>query len=153
MTDATSADDHAAPLGIAIVGMAGRFPGADTVAQFWENLKNGIESVTRFSDTELDDSFGPAIRRAANFVKARPILQGIENFDAAFFGMYAKEAELTDPQHRVFLECCWEALESAGYDPAVYEGPIGVFAGSSPNTYFLNNICADRRTIEEYTST
>jgi amino acid adenylation domain-containing protein len=152
MTDATSADDHAAPLGIAIVGMAGRFPGADTVAQFWENLKNGIESVTRFSDTELDDSFGPAIRRAANFVKARPILQGIENFDAAFFGMYAKEAELTDPQHRVFLECCWEALESAGYDPAVYEGPIGVFAGSSPNTYFLNNICADRRTIEEYTS-
>ena len=151
--DPASGADPGAPVdGIAIVGMAGRFPGADTVAEFWANLTNGIESVTHFSEAELDDSFGPDIRGAANFVKARPILRGIENFDAGFFGMYAKEAELTDPQHRVFLECCWEALESAGYDPAVYRGAIGVFAGSSPNTYFLHNICADRRTIEEFTS-
>jgi amino acid adenylation domain-containing protein len=151
--DRTAADDPAPPVdGIAIVGMAGRFPGADTVAEFWANLTNGVESVTHFSEAELDDSFGPDIRGAANFVRARPILRGIENFDAGFFGMYAKEAELTDPQHRVFLECCWEALESGGYDPATYRGPIGVFAGSSPNTYFLHNICADRRTIEEFTS-
>jgi acyl transferase domain-containing protein len=76
----------------------------------------------------------------------------VERFDAPFFSMYAREAELTDPQHRLFLEICWEALEDAGYDPARYPGAIGVFAGSSPNTYFLNNVCADRRTIEEFTS-
>ena len=137
---------------IAIVGMAGRFPGADNLAEFWRNLCAGVDSVTRFKDTELEDSFSPEVRAAPNFVKARPILDGVELFDAAFFGMYARETELTDPQHRLFLEISWEALEDAGYDPATYRGAIGVFAGSSPNTYFLNNVCADRRTIEEYTS-
>ncbi len=138
--------------GIAIVGMSGRFPGAKTIAEFWQNLCAGVESITRFNDAELEDSFSPEIRAAANFVKARPILDDVDLFDADFFGMYAKEAALTDPQHRIFLEISWEALEDAGYDPARYQGAIGVFAGSSMNTYFLNNICVDRKTIEEFTS-
>jgi len=138
--------------GIAIVGMSGRFPGAANIAEFWRNLCAGVESVTRFNDADLEDCFGPEIRNAANFVKARPILDGIELFDASFFGMYAREAELTDPQARIFLEICWEAMEDAGYDPAIYPGAIGVFAGSSPNSYFLRNICVDRATIDEFTS-
>ncbi len=146
------AEGGAPSSGIAIVGMAGRFPGARNVAEFWRNLCAGTESISRFTDAELEDSFGAEVRGAANFVKARPILDEVERFDAEFFGMYAREAELTDPQHRLFLECCWEALEDAGYDPAAYRGSIGVFAGSSINTYFLNNVCADRRTIEEFTS-
>src|ERR1700761_9208412 len=137
---------------IAIVGMSGRFPGARNVDQFWRNLKAGVESVSRFTDGELEDSFGDDVRNAPNFVKARPILEDVDLYDADFFGMYAREAELTDPQHRVFLECAWEALESAGCDPRSYSGSIGVFAGSSINTYFLENVCRDRRTIEEFTS-
>jgi amino acid adenylation domain-containing protein len=138
--------------GVAIIGMAGRWPGAKTVDEFWRNLCAGVESITRFEDSELEDSFGAEIRSAPNFVKARPILENVDQFDAEFFGMYAKEAELTDPQHRLFLECSWEALEDGGYDPAAYRGAIGVFAGSSINTYLLNNVCGDRRTIEEFTS-
>ena len=138
--------------GVAIIGMAGRWPGAKTVDEFWRNLCAGVESITRFADSELEDSFSAEIRSAPNFVKARPILENVDQFDAEFFGMYAKEAELTDPQHRLFLECSWEALEDAGYDPAGYPGAIGVFAGSSINTYLLNNVCGERRTIEEFTS-
>jgi amino acid adenylation domain-containing protein len=147
--DQTPAD---IPGGVAIIGMAGRWPGAKTSDEFWRNLCAGVESTTRFQDSELEDSFGAEIRSAPNFVKARPILEDVDQFDAEFFGMYAKEAELTDPQHRLFLECSWEALEDAGYDPAAYPGAIGVFAGSSINTYLLNNVCGDRRTIEEFTS-
>ena len=137
---------------VAIVGMSGRFPGARTVEQFWRNLRDGVESITHFSEAELEDSFSDEVRRQPNFVKARPILDGVEQFDAEFFGMYAREAELTDPQHRVFLECAWEALESAGCDPRAFNGSIGVFAGCSINTYFLEHVCRDRRTIEAFTS-
>jgi acyl transferase domain-containing protein len=146
-------EDADAPQGaVAIVGMSGRFPGAANIDQFWHNLCAGIESVTHFTDAELEDSFSAEVRAAPNFVKARPILENADQFDAPFFAMHAREAELTDPQHRLFLECAWEALENGGYDPATYGGAIGVFAGSSPNTYFLNNVCGDRRTIEEFTS-
>ena len=137
---------------IAIIGMAGRFPGADTITEFWRNLRAGAESVTFFQDDQLDDWFDDDVRAAPSYVKARPILDGIDQFDAGFFAMHAKEAELTDPQHRVFLECAWQALEDGGYDPAAYDGAIGVFAGCSMNTYFLNNICRNRRVIEEFTS-
>ena len=140
------------PGAIAIVGMSGRFPGAISLEQFWRNLCAGVESITRFSDAELEDSFGNDVRRAPNYVKARPILPDVEQFDAEFFGMYPREAELTDPQHRLFLECAWEALESAGYDPATYPGLIGVFGGCSINTYFLQHVCTDRATIERFTS-
>jgi len=129
---------------VAVIGMAGRWPGADSVAEFWNNLQAGVESVTRFSDAELEDAFSAEERAAPNFVKARPILKDVGGFDAEFFGMYAREAELTDPQQRLFLECAWTALEDGGYDPAAYPGSIGVFAGASINTYFLNTVLAER---------
>src|SRR5882757_1098186 len=153
MADRPDAGDEDMPLGaVAIVGMAGRFPGAKNIDEFWRNLCDGVASISRFDESELEDSFSADIRHAANFVRARPILEDVAQFDAPFFGMYPREAELTDPQHRLFLECSWEALEDAGCDPATYAGAIGVFAGSSPNTYFLHNVCGDRRTIEEFTS-
>ena len=91
-------------------------------------------------------------RGSSDYFRARPILKGVEYFDAGFFGMQPVEAALTDPQHRVFLECSWEALEDAGYDPSQYGSRIGVFAGCSTSTYFLNNVCADRSAVEEYVS-
>ncbi|CAM5765450.1 hypothetical protein LMIY3S_01487 [Labrys miyagiensis] len=137
---------------VAVIGMAGRFPGARNVREFWSNLCNGVELVTRFEDSELEDSFGPDVRRAPNFVRARPILPDVEFFDAGFFGMYPREAELTDPQHRVFLECAWEALEDGGYDPSSYPGAIGVIAGCSMNTYFLHHVLGNRGTSEDFTN-
>ena len=137
---------------IAVIGMAGRFPGARSVGQFWQNLRNGVESITRFEDSELEDTFGPEVRRAPNFVRARPILPDVEFFDAEFFGMYPREAELTDPQHRIFLECAWEALEDGGYDPANYPGSIGVIAGCSMNTYFLHHVVGNRKVSDDFTN-
>jgi amino acid adenylation domain-containing protein len=142
-----------APLqGIAVIGMAGRFPGAADVAAFWRNLRIGVDAISHFSDSELEDAFDASVRSDPNFVRARSILDGIEGFDAGFFAMNAREAELTDPQHRVFLECAWQALEDAGYDPASYKGAIGVFAGCSMSTYLLRNVLQDRAGIELYTS-
>ena len=86
------------------------------------------------------------------YVPARPILEDVDRFDAGFFGMHAREAALTDPQQRIFLECAWEALEDGGHDPSRYGGAIGVFAGASMNTYFLRNVCQDRATIEDFTN-
>jgi len=137
---------------IAIVGLAGRFPGARTVGAFWRNLEAGVESISRFGEAELEDAFSDEVRRAPNFVRARPVLEDVDRFDADFFGMYAREAELTDPQQRLFLECAWEALEDASCDPRRYRGAIGVFAGCSINTYFLHHVCSDRRALEEFTS-
>lgn len=138
---------------IAIVGLSGRFPGAPNVAAFWRNLRNGVDSVTVFADDQLEDGVDPATRASTSYVKARPVLTDVDKFDAGFFDMREREAALTDPQHRVFLECAWEALEDAGYDPAAYKGAIGVFAGCSMNTYFLNNVCRDRKAIEDFTGT
>ncbi|MBL8986311.1 MAG: amino acid adenylation domain-containing protein [Gemmatimonadetes bacterium] len=121
---------------IAIVGMAGRFPGAADIEAFWENLKGGVESITRFSEQELIAAGWPQeVVRRPDFVSARGVLDGVELFDAGFFGYSAREADLTDPQQRLFLECCHEGLERAGYDPARFDGPIGVFGGCGPNAY------------------
>ncbi|MBR0662742.1 amino acid adenylation domain-containing protein [Roseomonas hellenica] len=138
--------------GIAIIGMAGRFPGAPDIRSFWRNLCEGRDSIARFTEAELEDSFSAAERAAPNFVRARGIVEDIERFDAAFFGMRAREAALTDPQHRVFLEICWQAFEDAGYDPARYPGAVGVFAGASMNTYFLHHVATDRAALERFTS-
>ncbi len=137
---------------IAIVGLSGRFPGAADVPAFWRNLCAGVESISHFALEELEDAFSPAVRAGKNFVAARPILDGVDRFDAGFFGMLAREAELTDPQHRVFLECCWEALEDGGCDPSRFAGAIGVIAGCSINTYFLHHVLRDRALIEQFTS-
>ena len=107
---------------IAIIGMAGRFPGAQDITTFWRNLCNGVESVTFFTDDQLEDGAEPSTRASASYIKARPVLPDVDQFDAGFFDMRDREAALTDPQHRVFLECAWEALEDAGYDSAAYRG-------------------------------
>ena len=123
---------------IAIVGMAGRFPRAESLDAFWRNLREGVEAVSFFSDEELLASgFSPEVISDPRYVRARAILEGADLFDAGFFGLTPRQAVLIDPQHRIFLECAWEALESAGYDPETWAGEIGVFAGSSLNTYIF----------------
>jgi phthiocerol/phenolphthiocerol synthesis type-I polyketide synthase E len=130
-------------LEIAIVGMAGRFPGAGNLAEFWRNIRDGVESISAFTDEELlAFAVDPASLRDQNFVKVGAILPDIDLFDAAFFGYSPREAEMIDPQHRVFLECAWEAIESAGYHPDSYEGLIGVYAGTSLSAYLLFNVLA-----------
>jgi acyl carrier protein len=102
---------------IAIVGMNGRFPGADNVANFWQNLRDGVESIRFFSDEELAAAgVEPELLSNHNYVKARAVLDNIGLFDATFFSYNPREAAIMDPQHRIFLECAWQALENAGYD-------------------------------------
>ena len=121
---------------IAVVGLAGRFPGAMTVAQFWRNLCEGTESVSRFAEEELTAAGVPRdLVRHPNYVAAKGFLKEADCFDAAFFGFHPREAEAMDPQHRLFLESCWTALEDAGHPPGRLDMPVGVFAGSSMNTY------------------
>ena len=118
--------------GIAIIGMSGRFPGASDIHQFWRNLCDGAESISTFTDDQLlSTGENPALINSSGYVKAGALLQGIDLFDAEFFGFTPREAEATDPQHRIFLECAWEAMENAGYNPDQYRGRIGVFGGAS----------------------
>lgn len=134
---------------IAIIGMAGRFPGAKNVEQFWRNLRDGVESILPFSDEELLSSgIDPARLKDPSYVRAGAILDQIEWFDADFFGYAPREAEIIDPQQRLFLECAWEALEVAGYDPARYGKPIGVYAGITANAYLMNNLYPNRWRID-----
>ncbi|RKI00217.1 type I polyketide synthase [Corallococcus sp. AB038B] len=127
--------------GIAVIGLGGRLPGAKTISEFWKNLTGGVESITFFTDEELiAEGADPAMVRAPNYVKARGTLGDTDQFDAAFFGMNPREAALMDPQHRVFLECAWEAMEAAGYSPERQPGRVGVFGGMSMNTYLLSNL-------------
>src|SRR5688572_30163754 len=106
------------PGGVAVIGMSGRFPGAKSVAELWKNLREGVESISFFSDEELAAAgVDPATLKDPTYVKAKGALQDVELFDASFFGMNPRDAELLDPQHRIFLECAWAALECAGYDP------------------------------------
>jgi acyl transferase domain-containing protein len=126
---------------IAVIGMAGRFPGAKNIDEFWRNLRGGVESIAFFSPEELAASgIDPDLLSDPKYVNATGFLEGAEAFDAAFFGYSPREAELMDPQHRIFLECAWTAMEHAGYDPEEYDGLIGVFGGVAQNTYFLHNI-------------
>ncbi len=137
---------------IAIVGLAGRFPGAANIAEFWGNLKSGTDSLTHFTDAALlDAGITPETLADPDYVKARGVLQDTDLFDAAFFGIPPKEADVLDPQHRLFLECASEALEDAGCVPDTYAGTIGVWAGSSLNTYLLANLCGTRAEIEKLT--
>jgi acyl transferase domain-containing protein len=134
---------------VAVVGMAGRFPGAKNVEEFWRNLVGGVESVSFFSDEELLGAGVEAeLLGEANFVKAGAVLEDVEYFDASFFGLTPREAEMTDPQHRLFLEQAWAALETAGYTAEKYAGRIGVFAGESFNSYLFNNLAARRELVE-----
>lgn len=124
---------------VAIIGMAGRFPGAASVDLFWENLCRGREAVTVFSDEQLRAAGVPeeALRDPA-YIRARAVLDDAGLFDAHYFGMTASEATLTNPQQRLFLECAAEALADAGCDPYTHDGPIGVYAGAGSNGYAGN---------------
>ena len=126
------------PQGIAIVGMAGRFPRARNLAEFWRNLRDGVEVIERFSDEELAAcGVGADLLASPNYVKAGCLMQDVEMFDAGFFGFSPREAEIMDPQLRFFLEAAWEALEDAGYS-AGQHGSVAVFAGTRMSSYLLN---------------
>ncbi|HEX6292329.1 MAG TPA: amino acid adenylation domain-containing protein [Herpetosiphonaceae bacterium] len=134
---------------IAIIGMSGRFPGAKHIETFWHNLQAGTESITFFDDDALlAAGVDPARLADPQYVKAGAILDGIELFDAAFFGYSPREATVMDPQQRFFLECTWEALEHAGYNPEASPGRIGVYAGVGTNSYLLNNLYPNRSLLE-----
>ncbi|MEM7350265.1 MAG: amino acid adenylation domain-containing protein [Acidobacteriota bacterium] len=121
---------------IAIVGMSGRFPGAKNLEKFWRNLSDGVESIARFSEEELREAGVPAeLFEDPSYVPARGVLDDIDLFDAALFQFSPLEASVMDPQHRLFLECSWQALEDAGYDTSRDPSDVGVFAGIGMNTY------------------
>jgi amino acid adenylation domain-containing protein len=117
---------------VAVVGMAGRFPGASGIAEFWENLKNGVEAISFFSEEELLESgVDPALLAHPNYVKAKGVLEGVEYFDALFFDYTPKDVEIMDPQLRVLHECVWNALEDGGYAPGTHGGPVGLYAAAA----------------------
>nr|UXE45871.1 2-methoxy-6-polyprenyl-1,4-benzoquinol methylase, mitochondrial [uncultured bacterium] len=121
---------------IAIIGMRGRFPGADDLDRYWDNLAAGVESIAILADEDVRAAGVPdEVAGLPGYVKASPVLGRVDEFDAEFFGFSARDASLTDPQHRLFLETSWEALEDSGYDPAAYSGAIGVFGGCEQSTY------------------
>lgn len=124
---------------IAVIGISCRFPGAKDANEFWENLQKGRESVSFFSENELENG-SEEMKKSRDFVRAGFVLEDSRLFDADFFGFSERDAKILDPQHRKFLECSWEALEDSGYNPDIFKGSIGVFAGSGMSTYLLNNV-------------
>nr|WP_311279584.1 polyketide synthase [Paenibacillus sp. MER 180] len=134
-------------LDIAIIGMAGRFPGAANIDDFWENISHGVESINH----QLDKNFDTDVP----YIGSRGILPDIEYFDAAFFGFNPREAEMLDPQQRLLLECAWSALEDSAYDPLHVSGKVGVFTGAGQNSYYLHHLLPriGRRKLESQTST
>lgn len=126
---------------IAVIGMAGRFPGADTVSAFWDNLRRGEESIVTLSETDLVAS-GVSAASLANpaYVRRAALVDGIDEFDAELFGFTPQAARMMDPQHRLFLQCAWHALEDSGYEPGTLDGSVGVFATSTTSGYLLHNL-------------
>jgi len=134
---------------IAIIGMAGKFPGADTIDELWDILKNGKETITFFKDEELDISVSNELKNDPLYVKARGIIKHAALFDPAFFGISTKLAEAMDPQQRIFLEISRDVLEKTGHLPDIYDGLIGVFAGSGNNSYYHNNVTGNTDLINQ----
>jgi len=138
---AQSADGHKTALeGVAIIGMSGRFPGAANIDQLWNNLRNGVESISFFSPEELGPGIDEHLRNDPDYIRARGLIEGADLFDAAYFGISPLEAKVMDPQQRVFLELAHAALEDAGYDPERSKKSIGVFAGIGDNHYYTTNL-------------
>jgi acyl transferase domain-containing protein/acyl carrier protein len=137
---------------IAVIGLAGRFPGAGSIEQFWANLKNGVESISRFTDAELlKEGIGPEVLADPNYIKAKGVLADADCFDADFFSYPPREAERMDPQIRVLHECAWEALERSGYNPDEYPGLIGAFFGANENLEWMERIQAlDRQAADGF---
>jgi acyl transferase domain-containing protein len=131
--------DERTGLEVAVIGLAGRFPGARDVHQFWNNLREGKECLTELSDEDMAAAGAPKdAMRSPRWVRRVRSIEGADRFDAAFFGVSPREADLIDPQQRIFLECSWEALEDAGYDADRLRVPVGVYGGSRFNSYLLN---------------
>ena len=134
---------------IAIVGMAGRFPGARNIDEFWRNLRDSVESIRQLSAADLlAAGVPPELAARPDYVKAAAVLDGVEMFDAAFFGLSPADAAIMDPQHRHFLECAWEGIENAGHPPDGFAGSIGVFAGCGTPSYMIHNLLPNRRVME-----
>ncbi len=136
----TSAATAPADDPIAIIAVAGRFPGARDVEEFWANLCAGKDGITHFAEGELDPSLAQSLVRDPDYVRARGLVDGVELFDAAFFGLSPREAELMDPQQRLFMELCWECLERGGHAPDAGVMPIGVFGGMYNGTYYKHHV-------------
>ncbi|MBK6774282.1 MAG: amino acid adenylation domain-containing protein [Flavobacteriales bacterium] len=134
---------------VAIIGMSGRFPGAENVEQLWKNLLDKKNSISRWTKEELDPSIPESIKNDPDYVPARGVIADADKFDAGFFGVNPRLAALMDPQQRVFLETAWAALEDAAYDPAKHEGLIGVYAGMGNNTYFTRNVIGHPDLIDQ----
>ncbi|NAS32279.1 amino acid adenylation domain-containing protein [Flavobacteriaceae bacterium R38] len=134
---------------VAIIGMAGRFPGATSIEELWEVLKEGKETISFFTSEELDKHIPETLRNDPLYVKARGIVPSAKNFDARFFGINPKLAEAMDPQQRLFLEIAWETLEQSGYLPKHYKGSIGVYAGTGTNTYYKNNVLPNKELLNQ----
>ncbi|WP_197413385.1 polyketide synthase [Flavobacterium sp. TAB 87] len=133
---------------VAIIGMAGRFPGAQTINELWNVLKEGRETISFFKPEEIDYSIAEELVNDPLYVAARGIIPSANTFDAAFFGINPKLAEVMDPQIRLFLEIAWEALEQTGYLPKYYTGSIGVYAGTGTNTYYKKNILPNKEIVD-----
>ena len=134
---------------IAIIGMSARYPGARDVQTLWKNVCNGTSSITRFTDADLlATGVSPAMLARPAYVRAAGVVDDIELFDAAFFGINPREAELMDPQHTLFLEHAWDALESSGYLGDATTTRVGVFAGISISTYLIYNLLSHPDMLE-----
>ncbi|MDF5719757.1 MAG: SDR family NAD(P)-dependent oxidoreductase [Rhizonema sp. PD37] len=136
-------------LDIAVIGMSGRFPKARNLDAFWQNLRSGSESISFFSNQELESvGIELSLLSDPNYVKANAVLEDIELFDASFFDYSPRTAEIMDPQHRLFLETAWEALENAGYDSKTNEGRISIYGSASISSYFLFNLFSNTELVK-----
>jgi acyl transferase domain-containing protein len=147
----SSSENEMHPEGVAIIGMSGKFPGAPDLDSFWDNIVSGRDTISRFSRVELEARDRAALEFGPDYVAAHGVLKDSDMFDAGFFGIAPREADFLDPQHRLFLETCWNALEDGGCDPNQFAGQIGVFGGCSLNTYLLANLSTSREFIDELT--
>src|ERR687891_331970 len=129
---------------VAVIGMAGRFPKARSLQEFWANLRDGVDCIRDLSDDDLREAGVDPANLPPGYVRCAALIDGIEQFDANFFGFSPREAEVLDPQSRVFMECAWEALESAGYVSEAYPGWIGLYAGVSIPTYFMTHLIGNQ---------
>ena len=135
---------------IAIVGMAGRFPGAPTVDELWRRVVAGEDCLVDLSREELAAAGVPArLLDDPEYVRRNGVLDDVDKFDPGFFGIGQRDAAIMDPQHRHFIECCWEALETSGHVPERFAGAIGIFAGCGMNTYMLNNLLTNPTLVEQ----
>ena len=135
---------------IAVIGMAGRFPAARDLAEYWNNLRDGVESLTQLTDEQLEAAgIDPALLRDPEYVKAAFLLPEMEMFDGAFFGFSPRDASIMDPQQRHFIECSWSALEHAGHVPQTFDGSIGVYAGCGASMYMINNLLTNPQLVQQ----